>query len=559
MKTEIQNADYLTVYPDSYFPSTKEECLSALVGYNLGDGTVTYLKSKKHYTSSFYGDYDAMYDICRCISVVFGKSAVPRFKKGAIAKYDTWQVQLGNSATLLLIEKGCVIGKKTRQTYDLPPWIAEGSLAVKRAFVAALFGAEGSTPRVGTRKTIAMPMMSMHKNTDNCFDSFFSGLSSILSELGVTATVKKNKSITGIGYSIYVKSGIDNTINFLENCGYLFSLDKQDKCWLWLSYLKAARFDRIQKINIAKDAVSKYSFTKKAVEYSGFSRGRLFRLSKNESSSGAILHDFQSFNDWVCSRLHNGGLRLKISNKKITGKALMYNILVSSHDNSYLIGAGIDNFNSFETATGRIYEDYSKANHTTATIEPHEQLHWSHDQNFTPLSSCISVIRNEKDLYLLDEIVLTSAVSRQSALEFVDKFKDHQNKHVFVYGDPAGRAGEKHGHASDYDEIEKVLRENGWKYTRRVAKKHPAIKDRQNAVRAKTLNAAGEISLYVNIETAKWCHEGLSTVQLQKGSTFQEDQTNQYQHITTAIGYQVSWLWPIGKAAIKPQPITGMY
>ncbi len=214
---------------------------------------------------------------------------------------------------------------------------------------------------------------------------------------------------------------------------------------------------------------------------------------------------------------------------------------------------------SFQTATGRIYEDYSKANYTDSTIAPHEQLHWAHDQNYTPLSSSVSVIRNESDLYILDEIVLTSAVSRQSAEEFVEKFKDHKNKHVYIYGDPAGRAGEKHGHASDYREIEDVLRKNDWLFTRRVAKAHPAIKDRQNAVRAKVLNAAGEVSLYINPETASWCHEGLSTVQYLDGSTFQEDQRNPYQHITTAIGYQVNYLWPVNESTVAPVITPGMF
>lgn len=202
---------------------------------------------------------------------------------------------------------------------------------------------------------------------------------------------------------------------------------------------------------------------------------------------------------------------------------------------------------SFETAGGRIYEDYSKANHTDARIEPHEQLMWMHDQNFTPLSSAIGVRRNGNDLYLLDEIVLTSAVSKQSALEFVEKFKDHRNKHVLIYGDPAGQAGEKHGHASDYTDIEGVLRANGWNYTRKVKPAHPAIKDRQNAVRAKIKTADDTISLYVNPHTAPWCDKGLATVQLQDGSTFQENQKNQYQHITTAIGYCVDVEWPLAK------------
>ncbi|NWA32701.1 hypothetical protein HX817_14215 [Pseudomonas sp. C6002] len=214
---------------------------------------------------------------------------------------------------------------------------------------------------------------------------------------------------------------------------------------------------------------------------------------------------------------------------------------------------------SFETASGRIYEDYSKANITDAAIEPHEQLMWMHDQNFTPLSSAIGVRRNEgKDLYLLDEIVLISAVSKQSAAEFVDKFKDHKNKHVLIYGDPAGKAGEKHGHASDYTDIEGVLKANGWTYTRKVKPAHPSIKDRQNAVRAKILTASGETSLFINPVTAPWCHKGLSTVQLQAGSTFQEDQKNDYQHITTAIGYCIDVEWPCIKRTGGTRRIGGL-
>lgn len=210
---------------------------------------------------------------------------------------------------------------------------------------------------------------------------------------------------------------------------------------------------------------------------------------------------------------------------------------------------------SFETANGKIYEDYSKDNYTNATIQPHEALHWMHDQNFTPLSSSVAVIRGD-DVYILDEIVLISAVSKQSAKEFVEKFKDHQNKHVFIYGDPAGRAGEKHGHKSDYNDIEDVLSANGWTYTRRVKTAHPAIKDRQNAVRAKIRTADDHISLYVNPQTAPWSHKGLATVQLQQGSAFQEDQKNQYQHITTAIGYFIDYMFPVSYDAPEQIPVS---
>ena len=81
---------------------------------------------------------------------------------------------------------------------------------------------------------------------------------------------------------------------------------------------------------------------------------------------------------------------------------------------------------SFETAGGRIYEDYGDDNLTDEEILPHEQLWWHHDQNYTPLSSGVAVKRGNS-IFILDEIILHSAVSRQSAEEFVDKFADHKN------------------------------------------------------------------------------------------------------------------------------------
>lgn len=213
---------------------------------------------------------------------------------------------------------------------------------------------------------------------------------------------------------------------------------------------------------------------------------------------------------------------------------------------------------SFETASGKIYEEYGDKNFTSASLMAKEEIHWMHDQNFTPLSSAIAVIRMGVP-FIIDEIVLENAISRQSAEEFVEKFKDHGKKKVYIYGDPAGRAGEKHGHKSDYTEIEEVLRLNGWKYERRVKPAHPSIRDRQNAVRAKICNAKDDITLYVNPKTAVWSHKGLATVQLKEGSTFLEDDRNPYQHITTAIGYFVDWHWPAGRSLLKSAKTTGHF
>lgn len=211
---------------------------------------------------------------------------------------------------------------------------------------------------------------------------------------------------------------------------------------------------------------------------------------------------------------------------------------------------------SFEGAAGRIYEDYGDGNVTRDEIQPHEQIHWMHDFNYSPLSSAIGVRRAEQ-LHILDEIILESAVARQTALEFVERYKAHGNRKIRLYGDPSGRAGEKHGQISNYTEVERILREHGWTVERKVKLAAPAIRDRQNAVRAKICNAAGNRSLFVNPAKAPYTHKGLSTVQMKQGSTFLEDETD-VQHVTTAVGYCVDFEWPvlIDTSVVKPKAVV---
>jgi len=198
---------------------------------------------------------------------------------------------------------------------------------------------------------------------------------------------------------------------------------------------------------------------------------------------------------------------------------------------------------SFETASGKIYEDYSHLNISNELLRPHDEILWTHDFNYSPLSSAICVRRGQS-IIVVDEIILQSAVALQAAQEFIDRYKNHENKKVKIYGDPAGKAGEKHGQSSNYIEIEKALRSAGWSVERRVKAAAPAIRDRQNAVRAKILSADNVRTLFVNPKNAGFIHEAFSIVQLKKGSSFIEEESN-WQHVTTAVGYMIEYEFPI--------------
>ncbi|MFP5213069.1 MAG: hypothetical protein ACLGPL_06785 [Acidobacteriota bacterium] len=205
---------------------------------------------------------------------------------------------------------------------------------------------------------------------------------------------------------------------------------------------------------------------------------------------------------------------------------------------------------SFETASGRVYDDYSNENHTDRVFDPKRPIIWSHDFNYVPLSSVI-MQRDGNSVYAVDEIVLEGAVARQAALEFVERYKDHTGQTVRIFGDASGNAGAKHGHKSDYIEIQEILKRAGFKVQMMVRASNPAIKDGQNSLRAKILNAVGERTFFVNPARCKVLDKGMKTTQLMEGSTFQE-KDSPWQHITTAVRYYTAVEFPVGHTGTKP-------
>lgn len=205
----------------------------------------------------------------------------------------------------------------------------------------------------------------------------------------------------------------------------------------------------------------------------------------------------------------------------------------------------IQNEYGSSTPGSYVYGDYSEANHCDRAPDAGlGHLIWSHDFNFTPLSSVVMQGDAAGNVYCVDEIVLTSAVAKQAAFEFCERFKDFKSCIVKLYGDASGHVGEKHGHASDYVEIERVLKREGFRVQMLVPRSNPSIKDGQNSLRAKICDATGRRSFFVNPARCRMLNKGLMSLKLKDGSTFQEEDA-EYQHITTAARYFTAVEFPI--------------
>ena len=191
-----------------------------------------------------------------------------------------------------------------------------------------------------------------------------------------------------------------------------------------------------------------------------------------------------------------------------------------------------------------VYANFGKENHSIKEFDPGRPIMWSFDWNYVP--QCSGVLQEYgDDVYAVDEFVIHGAESKDVALEFVERYKDHKNCPVCIYGDADGNKGKSHGFESNYLTVERILKSHGFKVYMKVPPANGPIKDGQNSLRAKILDATGKRSFFVNPEKCPTISK-LGTIQLKKGSAFLEDRDMAgVQDIGTAIRYYINSRWPI--------------
>jgi hypothetical protein len=131
----------------------------------------------------------------------------------------------------------------------------------------------------------------------------------------------------------------------------------------------------------------------------------------------------------------------------------------------------------------------------------------------------------------------------QSTLDEIESKGIFEHKVQFeIYGDAAGSHKDTRSITTDWDIIRKFLanyrRKDGSPiaFSMNVPLANPPIRERHNRVNSYCVNEAKQVRLYV-YKAAKMLDKGLRLTQLKKGADLIEDDSKEYQHCTTALGY----------------------
>jgi tRNA-splicing ligase RtcB (3'-phosphate/5'-hydroxy nucleic acid ligase) len=150
--------------------------LCKILGFIFGDGSIHFETKSGKGVTGFYGDAVDLEDMRQDIlalgvqpSQVHSRdrrhTIATQYAEYSFARCAHWFMVRGSGFAVLLTCLGAPVGRKAEQSYELPAWLDASPLWHRRLFLAALFGAELTTPATvpGHGTVFAAPTLSLNK------------------------------------------------------------------------------------------------------------------------------------------------------------------------------------------------------------------------------------------------------------------------------------------------------------------------------------------------------------------------------------------------------------
>lgn len=178
---------------------------------------------------------------------------------------------------------------------------------------------------------------------------------------------------------------------------------------------------------------------------------------------------------------------------------------------------------------------------TPYTVNEYAPITLSFDFNIgvgKPMSSCAYQHIGDQ-FHVFKQVVVHGARTLDIMEEYFNAGMFKPGRRIIIHGDATGKARHTNSIHSDYDIITNYLRNiNGITYEMQVPLANPPIRSRHNRVNAYCMNALGKTRLWI-YEGCDKVDEALRLTQFKKGADLVEDDTKDYQHIGTALGYGI--------------------
>jgi Phage terminase large subunit len=209
-----------------------------------------------------------------------------------------------------------------------------------------------------------------------------------------------------------------------------------------------------------------------------------------------------------------------------------------------------------EIDTERVYHSYSEKNFKAAKYQPLPEHPISICFDFNigegkPMSSALYQKVGDT-FHVFAECIIHGSRTLDIMEEWFDRgVFDYKCPYWSIKGDATGGSRNTRSVQSDYDIIEKFLSNKNIKFKNEVPQSNPPLKTRHNRMNAYFLNDLGQHRMFV------WgcdkVDEGFRLTALKSGGQYVEDDSKDYQHVTSCIGYGLVYDTESSKSKISSQ------
>lgn len=251
----INDMKEISLMPFTY-NNPRSNIIARITGHLFGDGWVTLDKKRMIYTMGFSGEIDNLKEIQEDLeslsikySNIHSRKTKSRINNKEVIGTTNSFLCADKRLIRLLLALGIVTGYKTKQKIEVPKWIANGPLEIKKEFLGALFGSEATTPAEKKKSanfySIRFSVNKIDSLKQNAYD-YMDQIKKILNEFGVVVSQikeregnmwKDNKTKT-IKLQLTISNEDYNMVRFYENIPFRYSPKKFRKGLRILYYLK---------------------------------------------------------------------------------------------------------------------------------------------------------------------------------------------------------------------------------------------------------------------------------------------------------------------------------
>ena len=356
-------------------PISKLKIIARFIGALNTDGNIYERNDndKKYYNASFYlgEEADAFQVIDDITELGFGNASIKRRttrfedkQSGRITTYRTWEVSKNGSFAYFMTLLGGFVGKKTNMRRMVPDWLINAELSIKREFLSAFQGGDGSRMSYQKNAKTWKPHIGItFQTTSNEYlddtTIYMTQIMNMFSEFEIKCRTNVLRINDKSKVCIVFENSSENLSKYADVINYTYCEEKRRKSAPIIEHLKIKEFNKKTRETAYKYILDQHHNTdmNKLMVQTNLSENQIKKViskNKNGASQTARFTTDIIYEKFIKDNItENGCISVPLLSVKEIEPELVYDFTTRSENHSFVASSFVTHNCPAETPEGQ--------------------------------------------------------------------------------------------------------------------------------------------------------------------------------------------------------------